>query len=383
MDKLFLERASALTLNRLFGYAPKLSQLLIRTAGSATDVFSLDRGTLQNLCGKRADALLDRTELEKSFRELEKYQARGWQFVPVSSSDYPELLRECDDCPAGLYVLACSPVGEIFNGKKTVSIVGTRDISPYGTDCCRQIVKALATAQEKPVIVSGLAIGVDICAHRAALENGLSTIAVMPCGPDTVYPRTHCAFATQLAMTPGSALVTDYPPLTEPRPVNFLRRNRIIAALGESCILVESKIHGGGRITCQLAFDYGRNVFALPGRIDDVRSQGCNDLIHRKLAEPITDCESLCNELGLKSFNRKRSPELEQMLRERYHGRKDLESIVRIVLCVKANRGICLEELASTLGMTYADVSGITALLQTDGIIEMDILSRCILVNNA
>ena len=125
------------------------------------------------------------------------------------------------------------------------------------------------------MIVSGLALGVDITAHAAALEGGLPTVGVSPVGIDDVYPRRHVPFVERMCATPGCALVTDYPPGTFPAAFSFIRRNRIIAGLAGSTVLIESRIKGGGMITARLAAGYGRDVFAVPGRIDDIRSQGC------------------------------------------------------------------------------------------------------------
>ena len=190
-----------------------------------------------------------------------------------------------------------------------VAVVGTRDISPYGREWCERIVHALARTSPKPLIVSGLAIGTDICAHKAALEASLPTIAVMATGTDTIYPYRHRQIAEKMSGTQGCALVTDYPPGTAPLPVNFLRRNRIIAGLSHATILVESKIKGGGMMTCRLAFSYDRDVYALPGRADDLRSQGCNHLIRARMAEPLTSEEDIIDSLGLLTTGRK-SPSL-------------------------------------------------------------------------
>ena len=176
---------------------------------------------------------------------------------------------DCPDCPIGLYIRSNSDIEEIFDDAPCISIVGTRDISPYGDEWCKRIVHSLAEAPIKPVIVSGLAYGVDICAHQAALDAGLRTIAVIPTGIDDLYPYYHRRIAERIASTPGCALISDFPLKTSPQAATFLRRNRIIAGLSAATILVESKQKGGGMITCSTAFSYGREAWVLPGRIGD------------------------------------------------------------------------------------------------------------------
>ena len=213
------------------------------------------------------------------------------------------------------------------------------------------------------------------------MDCGLPTIGVMATGPDSIYPYRHRESARQMAQTPGCALVTDYPPGTAPLAIHFLRRNRIIAGLSRATVLVESKIKGGGMMTCRLAFSYNRDVFALPGRIDDVRSQGCNELIRQKIAEPITSLSMLSECLRLPdSGMKKESHSVESAVIQRFSGSTDsrtLERICLIIKQIKKHRGITLEDMAGSLGMSYREVSQTAGLLEIEGFITIDILQRC------
>lgn len=383
-----ITKVGACTLNRAFGYYPQVSHRLIEETGSIAALFSLSERKRDDLLGpfSRFKGLLSDAEFQVSAEELDGLEELGVRFVALGEPEYPSALAECPDSPAGLYVRSASPLEEVFGSGPFISIVGTRDVSFYGQEWTRRIVFTLAQAQHKPVIVSGLAYGVDIMAHRAALEAGLRTIAVIPSGPDDIYPHGHRRYAEQIARTPGCALVTDFPPGTGAQAATFLRRNRIIAGLSSATIVVESKRKGGSLITAHHAFGYGRDVWALPGRVDDIRSAGCNALLREKVAEPIADVEALPEALGLGSYNRRRKAELEEEVRDRFGGNTDadtLEKLCRIAVCIKLNRGICVEELAAQLGLDYVQTMTLVGTLETAGFIVTDLMQRCmILVRN-
>ena len=389
METSKLIKAGACTLGRAFGYTPKVAIRLIEEAGSIEALFRMNERERDSLLGpfSRFSGALSDDELLKSARELDALDKQGVDFIALGEPGYPQALAECPDCPAGFYLKSVSPVEEVFDDSPFISIVGTRDVSFYGQEWTRKIVFTLAQAQRKPVIVSGLAYGVDICAHRAALEAGLRTVAVIPTGPEEIYPRGNARDALRIASTPGSALVTDFPPGTGAQAATFLRRNRIIAGLSSATIVVESKRRGGSLITAHTAFSYSREVWALPGRIDDIRSEGCNMLLREKVAEPIVELEALPEALGLGAWNRRRKAELEEEVRQRFAGHSDpdtLEKLCRIAVQIKLNRGICVEELAAQLGLGYPETLTLVGTLETEGFIITDLLQRCsVLVRNS
>ena len=382
MDKDYLSKVGAVALNVIFGYEPKFSHNIIDALGSADAVFSLPQKDLRDIFGpyNKYLSLINGESLEKAAGLTERLLSRGYGILSIYDDGYPALLRECEDAPMVLYVRSSTPAEKLFNSRPAVSIVGTRDISPYGKEWCTRIVDAIASAPSKPLIVSGLAIGVDITAHMAAMDCGLPTIAVLPVGIEDVYPARHGAAAREIASRPGCALITDYPPGTTPQAFTFLRRNRIIAGISQATILVESKAKGGGTMTARLASGYGREVLALPGRIDDVRSQGCNRLLREKVAEPIDSLDNLPLALGLGLYDRRRKGDLERELRDRYEaelGEDRTREVLSVALLVKKNRGISVDEICRALAIDYSEALQITGLLEGDGFIETDLLQRC------
>ncbi len=385
MDRTDYETICGITLNRVFGYEPAAARRLISRFGSPGAVFSQSPSTLDEAFGpwsKYRNAICPE-ELDVSAKELERIRSFGCSFVLIGEPGYPPLLADCEDAPVGLYIRSSVPPEQLWEPKNYVSIVGTRDISPYGKDWTEKIVGALSRTEGKPVIVSGFAIGVDITAHLAALAFGLPTVAVIPVGIDSIYPWRHRHVAEKMLATPGCALVTDFPPGTPPVAFNFLRRNRIIAGISGATILSESKAQGGGTMTARLAASYGRDLYCLPGRIDDVRSAGCNRLIREKLAEPVTDLDALGAQMGLGSPRKSTVRSLDERLRETYSGTDagTLEQIVRVALLIRDRRGITPDEISADLGIPPGEVAAAVCLLESDGYICTDLLRRCCIDN--
>ena len=237
--------------------------------------------------------------------------------------------------------------------------------------------------------MSGLALGADGVAHRTALECGLPTIGVMATGIDKVYPYQHERLAMDMVRTPGCALVTDYPTDTSPVALNFVRRNRIIAGLVSAVVVVESKSKGGSLMTAKYAVNYSRDVFAVPGRLDDARSAGCNSLIATQMAQIVTGPEQLMDELGLGGPVRHRGqggswgtsqagdpPEMVlQALLTRKYGPGS--ALIPVALAVLAHRGISPEELTASLHRPYGEILSAIGTLEADGFLTTDLLRRC------
>lgn len=381
MENITARKIAECALNRIFGFEPRIGHSLVEYAGSPEEVFRLDRDTIRDAMGPywKFISQICPAALESAERELERLARDEIVFIGSEEEGYPELLRECEDRPIGLYLKSEDSAGNIFGRRPAIAIVGTRDMTPYGEEWCRDFVECLARTTSRPVIISGLAFGVDITAHRAALDHGLPTVAVMATGIDKVYPRNHIHTADRMVSTDGCALLTDYPPGTSPLPIHFMRRNRIIAGLADQVVLVESRVKGGGMMTARLAHSYNRDVFALPGRIDDARSQGCNMLIREKVAEPAGEAGDLVRMMGLGdgSSTKRRGPE--SILAERYPEAigKTMEEMVSIVRAIIRNRGIDIEGIRNVTGLPYSTVAGVTELLCADGIIGMDLLGRC------
>ncbi len=376
------EKICSCALNRIFGFSPKIGLALMSHLGNASEAFRLKEDDLDRLLGpySKYKGMIGQAAVDKAAKELELLERINVNFVGWSEDDYPALLHECEDAPIGLFVRSTTPLNELWAPRRRIAVIGTRDISPYGRDWCARTVSGLASTTEKPVIVSGLALGTDYYAHLAALEHGLPTIGVMATGPDDIYPPRHREFAERMYRTGGCALITDYPPGTVPLPAHFLRRNRIIAGLSEATILIESKIKGGGMMTSRLAFSYNREVYALPGRADDIRSRGCNNLIRGKIAEPLTSVEELLESLGMSGPNRSGRQSMKDILQLAYSNSThsgQLGIMIRITDLIQRERGITLDEISSVIGLPYYKVSQLANLLEADGFIAVDLLQRC------
>ena len=243
---------------------------------NAETVFSLSRKSLLGIPGVGdllADRILHPGIMEQAKKELEYIHKRNITCLFYGEDGYPENLLECSDAPLILYVL-----GRVnLIGCRMISIVGTRRPGSYGLDMCRELVRDLAALDGELVIVSGLAYGIDHCAHMTALEVGLQTIAVLGHGLKYLYPALHRTVAKKI--TAQGALLTDFPSHQKPERNNFIRRNRIIAGLSDATIVVQSGCSGGALITADLANSYHRDVFTFPGRVGDPPSAGCNQLI--------------------------------------------------------------------------------------------------------
>lgn len=247
---------------------------LIAYCGSAEEVFKAPKAKLLKipLVGEeRAAAIVNADVMKEAGEELKYVQENDIEVIFFTDSTYPERLKQCTDSPALMYFNGkCD-----FNNPKVISIVGTRRATDYGKDITKRLVKELSPYN--PLIISGLAYGIDIAAHNAALENGLPTLAVLGGGLHEIYPQQHIGAAKKIMANGG--LLTEYSTKDPMHPKNFPERNRIVAGMCDALIIVESTPDGGAVITANLAHGYNRDVFAVPGRSLDKASAGCNMLI--------------------------------------------------------------------------------------------------------
>ncbi len=219
-------------------------------------------------------------------------QDNGVTVIPMNSPLYPQRLADCPDSPVVLY----SKGNADLNARKVISVVGTRHCTLYGQDIIRQFMRDLHNFCPDLLVVSGLAYGVDINAHREALANGFPTVGVMAHGLDQVYPYAH--HATAEAMLAHGGLLTEYMSQTNVTKGNFVQRNRIVAGLADATVLVESAAKGGGLITLGIANDYHRDTFAFPGAVNAVYSQGCNNSIRDNRAMLVSNAEDFVKSMG-------------------------------------------------------------------------------------
>lgn len=277
-----------LALLRVEGVGDIVAKKLINHCGSAENVFKAKPKELRGIdhVGEiLIRKLKNQTVFEKAERELQYLQDEKIKTLYYQGDDYPERLKHCIDGP----VLLFGSGNFDFQDRKVISIVGTRQITSYGTEFCKKLVEDLAVFN--PVIVSGFAYGVDIVAHQAAMENDLQTIGVLAHGLNQIYPKTHKKHVAKMEQNGG--FLTEFWSHSNPDKENFVRRNRIVAGMSEATIVIESAEKGGSLITANLANDYNRDVFAVPGRTTDKYSQGCNDLIKTQRANVMTSAADL------------------------------------------------------------------------------------------
>ena len=273
-----LQYQIALTL--LPGIGDISGKKFVHYCGSAEAVFKETRKSLEKINGMREASIeaicnpkeyLKRAEEEIAF--IEKNDIRPIFFL---DSDYPRRLLQCDDGPMMLYYKGVANL----NANRVVAIVGTRNITDYGKENCNQLVEDLKA--DDVLIVSGLAYGVDTCAHKASVKNGIPTVGVMGSGMQMIYPSTNRKLAEEMLVQGG--ILTECLSGTQPDRENFPRRNRIIAGMADAVVVIESALKGGSLITADIANSYSRDVFAYPGRVMDLYSQGCNYLIRTNRA---------------------------------------------------------------------------------------------------
>ncbi len=284
----------ALARINFFGLAGLLQ--LYRQLGSATAIVEHRthiHEVLPDASPRLQEALLTLdAPLEKARAEYEYNMEHGIQMLCLDDDAYPQRLRDCDDAPLVLYYKGTADL----NQRRIINIVGTRKSTLYGEDFIRRFTADLKRLCPKVLVVSGLAYGVDIIAHREALANGYETVGVLAHGLDTLYPSSHRQDANRMVLQGG--LLTEHMTHTTPDKINFVRRNRIVAGMSDCCILVESAAKGGGLITANISQGYGRDVFAVPGRTTDPYSAGCNNLIRSNGAALITSAEDLVKAMG-------------------------------------------------------------------------------------
>ena len=225
--------------------------------------------------------------LKRADEEMRFAQDNNISIITLADEAYPQRLKACFDAPLALFFKGNANL----NAKHCISIVGTRKATPYAADCIAQLTARLKQLCPDILIVSGLAYGVDIMAHRQAIDHALPTVAVLAHGLDTLYPARHRKEA--MLMMQNGGLLTEYFSQSKIDKRNFLQRNRIVAGMSAATLLVESAEHGGGLVTCRLAQSYQHDVFAIPGSINSPYSVGCNRLIRDNVAGLVTSAEDI------------------------------------------------------------------------------------------
>ncbi|WP_428330693.1 DNA-processing protein DprA [Mucilaginibacter sp.] len=272
---------------------PSLAKSMLSYFGDAESIFSASKAKLLSVpgVGEKTYAQLNFTEaLLKAETELKFIEKNKVDVIFYTDSTYPKRLKNCNDSPVLLY----SKGNANLNTQHVISIVGTRNATEYGKLLCKQLIEELQ--QYNILIVSGLALGIDVAAHKESIKLNVPTIGVLGHGLDRMYPNQNRATAEKMLENGG--LLTEYPSGTIPDRENFPQRNRIVAGIADATIVVEASLKGGALITAEIANSYNRDVFAFPGRVGDDFSEGCNFLIRNNKAQLLTCAADVAYSLG-------------------------------------------------------------------------------------
>ncbi len=331
---------------------------LISFCGSAEAVFKSSRKALNAIPGM-GDILINNilnqkvlTRAEKEIRFLEKNNIRALYY---QNEDFPQRLLNCYDHPLILYYNGAADM----NHQRIVAFVGTRRATDYGRTVCRELIEGLA--EKDVLLVSGLAYGIDGCAHHQALALNIPTVGVLGHGLDKLYPSQHKKLASDMLEKGG--LLTDFMSETKPDRENFPKRNRIVAGMSDAVVVIESDVKGGALITADLANSYNRDVFAVPGKLDDTYSRGCNFLIKTNKAVLIQSAKDLAYIMGWDDQHKK-----QQMQTELFVQLSDDEKNLLSLLNEKGTLGI--DKLIIYSGITPSKVAAGLLNLEFSGLVQ-------------
>ena len=347
-DEIILRCAMA----RAFLYRPHEARALLNKYGSAELVYENRKEEIS--CGAGAlEAAFLPENLKWAEDEIEWCARKGVQLLFCLDAGYPPLLQESNDSPFMLYYKGTARL----DNPRSISVVGTRLASSYGKECCSRIMEHVAPFA--PLVVSGLAYGIDIESHKSALEHGLDTVAVLPNGIDLIYPSRHRGVAVE--MTRKGGILTEFPRGTPPLRMNFIKRNRIIASISQALVVVESRVKGGSMITAEFAAGYNREIFAVPGRFTDPNSFGCNYLISKNVASIYSCAATLPDALGWGGQERAEvnlQPQLFSF---------DVEGKEKILLSLRSGKPMGIEAISAACGMDWGEVSMLLLELELEG----------------
>ncbi len=340
---------------------PVLAKRLVAYCGSIEGVFREKNRNLSRIPGighKIASYIVDNDVMEKAENEIEFLTDNNIHPLFFLDENFPERLKHCIDAPVIIFVKGNANL----NRQKILGIVGTRNATRYGREMCCKLIEDLARNNHDVLIVSGLAYGIDICAHKAALANRLETLAVLGHGHAVIYPRVHTGIASQIVSQ--GALISDFLSHERPERNNFIKRNRIIAGLSDAIVVVESGEKGGALITADIANSYNRDVFAFPGRVNDRFSAGCNRLIKTNKAALIESYKDLEYILGWESDQTVfRDPQKKIIF-----DLKDDES--KVLNEIEKNTGISIDQISLNCNLPVSKVSALLLNLEFNGLIR-------------
>lgn len=355
------ELTALLTLGKIEGLGPAKVRTLYEQVGSALEIFRNHRNLNDIIPGvtqRLTQALDDSGSLFAAEKERQFIEEKRIRCLSIEDSDYPARLRECGDAPLLLFGLG----NFNLNARHTVAIVGTRRSTVYGKQLTEKFVSELTALCPDTLIVSGLAYGIDIAAHKAAVQNGMQTVGVLAHGLDMVYPASHRSTAKQMLGNGG--LLTEFTSGTTPFPQNFVRRNRIVAGISDAVVVIESPSKGGSLITAELAESYCRSCFAFPGCVGDEMSAGCNELIRSNRAGLIQSAADFAKDMGWSDCNSSKPVQQELFPDLTDTQRKIME------LLSKAPKGLQLNNLVVACDIPAGNMMSILFDLEMKGLVR-------------
>lgn len=357
---------NTLILSRIGFYSLAGILEIYRNIGSATEIMqhSKDiRSLIPDASQRLVDAFRNTDEIKRRVDDEIKWDEHyGVQILCMNDERYPERLRQCDDAPLALFYRGSANL----NQQHVVSIVGTRHCTSYGQDIIRHFMSDLRQMCPEVLIVSGLAYGVDINAHRQALQNGYETVGVLAHGLDNLYPSAHRNTAKEMLNHGG--LLTEYTTMTNADKQNFVRRNRIVAGMADSTILVESAAHGGGLITARIARDYNRDVFAFPGAVGAPYSEGCNNSIRDNEAGLITSAFDFVKAMGWQDEKKIQEARKEGIERQLFPDLTEEEQ--KIVDTLQKHNDLQINMLSVQSGIGIARITSLLFSMEMKGILK-------------
>lgn len=275
------------------GIGDVLAKNLVAYCGSAEAVFKTPKWKLAKIPGidtVRASAIAGFKDFKRVEKEIGFIEKNKIEPLFFTDEKYPKRLKNCSDAPILLYFKGDTDL----NAEKIIAVVGTRKATDYGKEICEELIAGLAS--HNVLVVSGLAYGIDIAAHKAALSQKLNTVAVLGHGLDIIYPQQHKSIANKMIAQGG--LLTEFVSHSEFIKENFPKRNRIVAGMSDAVVVIETAVKGGAMITAKTAYDYNRDVFAIPGKVKDLYSQGCHHLIKNNIAALAESAEDIVKVMG-------------------------------------------------------------------------------------
>ncbi len=362
----YTEVLNTAILTRLSYYHLNIMVELYRRLGSATAIVEQRRELPKMFPGmphRVVEALNDiETMRERAEEELDYCARHDVKALCLNDADYPHRLQEVPDAPLMLFYKGTADL----NSRHVVCIVGTRHCTPYGKDLIGQLVADLARQCPDVLVVSGLAYGVDICAHRECLTKGIDTVGVLAHGIDDLYPAMHRDTANKMVHQGG--LLTEFMTHTRADKLNFVRRNRVVAGASDACVLVESAAKGGGLITTRLAREYNRDVFAFPGAVGATYSEGCNLLIRDNGAMLITSADDLLKAMGWETDTKQKQKGNDAVQRELFPNLTAEER--RVVDVLRKNNDLQLNMLATQAALPVGQTSSLLFSLEMKGVVK-------------